>query len=205
LGLLGGNATSLGNQVAVWQQVTDRLATYWQAPYRRTRAYQFYYDLSKASSSLGYKFSGFVFLRTAAEELSKTSNHVREAQARTILASLAETADLSAEAEREFRQATELFARCRQTSTLQLLRFAAQVARADSQVKANPEIALTQLRSMQPPDKRFPSLDTELIFYQAEGRAKLMLGDVESESHRRKLGENSHPSSKSGCSDTIHS
>src|SRR5439155_21833071 len=30
LGLLGGNATSLGNQIAVWQQITDRLATYWE-------------------------------------------------------------------------------------------------------------------------------------------------------------------------------
>src|SRR5262249_708690 len=46
LGLLGGHAANRGNQVAVWQQITSRLETYWQAPYRGNRAQQFYHDLS---------------------------------------------------------------------------------------------------------------------------------------------------------------
>jgi CHAT domain-containing protein/Flp pilus assembly protein TadD len=179
LGLLGGNATSLGNQVAVWQQITDRLATYWQAPYRGNRGHQFYSDLSKASASLGYKFSAFVFLRAAAEEISKTPSHVLEAQARTILASLADVADLTSEADREFTTASEIFASCRQTDTLQRKRFRAELARAESQVRNNPEMSLRQLRKMLSPDVRFPTVDAELIFYQAEGRAKLILGDLE--------------------------
>jgi len=179
LGLLGGNATSLGNQIAVWQQITDRLATYWEAPYRAGRGFQFYADLSKASTALGYKFSAVVFRRAAAEEISKSPSHVLEGQARAILASLAVFAELTGEADREFSKASELFARAHQTSDLRLRRFVDQIAQAESQVKNNPEIALTQLRKMLVPGERFPTLDTELMFYQAEGRAKLMLGDLE--------------------------
>src|SRR5262249_21568724 len=78
-------------------------------------------------------------------------------------------------------KASELFARCCQTGPLQPQRVAAEVARAESQVENNPEMALRQLRKMLLPGGRFPSqeLDTELIFYQTEGRAKLMLGDIE--------------------------
>jgi CHAT domain-containing protein/Flp pilus assembly protein TadD len=179
LGLLGSNATSLGNQVAVWQQITDRLATYWQAPYRGNRGHQFYHDLSKASASLGYKFSAFVFRRAAAEEISKTASQVLEAYARAVLASLADAADLTTEADQEFSKASELFGRCRQTESLQLQRFASQVRRAESQVKTNPELALMQLRKILSTGDSFATLDTELMFYQAEGRAKLMLRDLE--------------------------
>ena len=181
LGLQGGYATDRGNQVAVWQQITDRLATYWQAPYRGNRGQQFYTDLSKSSIGLGYRFSAFVFRRAAAEEISQTLNRLIEARTRVQLASLATAADLTAEADREFRKASELFALCRQTETVQLQRFASQVARAESQVNNNPEMALRQLQKILPSGGRFPSqeLDTELIFYQTEGRAKLTLGDIE--------------------------
>ncbi len=53
LGLLDNHATDLGNGLAAWQRVTDRLALYWQAPYRANRGHQYYYDLSVAIRSPG--------------------------------------------------------------------------------------------------------------------------------------------------------
>jgi CHAT domain-containing protein len=180
LGLLGGHAANRGNQVAVWQQITGRLATYWLAPYHGKRAQQFYRDLSVASVSLGYRFSAFVFRRAAAEAIAVTGNQAQEAFSRAVLASLADVAGLTAEADREFSTASKLFARCCQTGALQRQRFAAEVARAESQVKNKPEMALRRLQKMVAPGRPFPSqeLDTELSFYQTEGRAKLMLGDL---------------------------
>jgi CHAT domain-containing protein len=114
------------------------------------------------------------------EALSKTGNQAQEAFSRAVLASLADGAGLTAEADREFSTASELFARCRQTGALQRQRFAAEVARAESQVKNKPEMALRQLQKMLASGRPFPSqeLDTELSFHQTEGRAKLMLGDL---------------------------
>jgi CHAT domain-containing protein len=177
LGLLGGNATTLGNQLAAWQRVADYLATCWEEPHRVSRPFQFYLDLSRASVTLGYRYSAFVFRRASAEEISKT-NRVLEAYGRALLASLADSADLPDEAAAQFNRANQLFSQCRQTEALKLRRFAAEVARADFEGRRNPQIAWRHLQKMMPSNGQFPSVDTELILFQSEGRAKLALGDV---------------------------
>jgi CHAT domain-containing protein len=181
LGLLGGHASNRGDQVAVWRQITSRLETYWQAPYRGNRAQQFYHDLSIASVTLGYDFSAFVFRRAAAEAIATARNDAQEAVTRAVVAGLADAAGLTAEAAREYNIASELFLRCCQTAALQPQRFAAEVARAASQVRTDPKRALEQLGKLLSTGGQFPSqeLDTELMFYQTEGRAKLMLGDLD--------------------------
>jgi CHAT domain-containing protein len=178
-GLLVGDATSLRNQVVAWQQITDRLATYWEAPYSPIRAHQFYSDLSTSSSVLGHRYASVIFRRAAVEEISKTPYGELQAQTRTILASLEDVGGLKDEAEREFGNSAELFARCRRTASLDKQFFYAEVKRAEFQVKNAPEAALNRLAKMLLPGDRFPSVETELMFYQAQGRARLMLGDRE--------------------------
>ena len=177
LGLVGANATNLGNQLAVWRQVTDRFARYWQAPFPRNRGHQLYFDLSSASAALDYKFSAFVFRRAAAAEIAGSSS-MFEAYARTLAASFADAAGLQAEAYQESTLARELFALCPQTPSLQLKRLRPELERAQSEVKRNPRLALADLKTLLPRDGRFPTVDAEVISYQAEGRAKLMLGDL---------------------------
>ncbi len=176
LGLLGANATNLGNQLAVWRQVTDRFNRYWQAPYPRNRGHQFYHDLSNASAALDYRFSAFVFRRAAAAEIAGSSD-LFEAYARALAASFASAAGLQTESDQEFKRARELFARCPQTPSLQLKQFGAELETDAAEVKNSPRMALTRLESLRPRDERFPNVDSELTYYQAEGRAKLMLGD----------------------------
>jgi CHAT domain-containing protein/Flp pilus assembly protein TadD len=178
LGLLGGNAMFLGNQLAVWQQVANRLSMYWQAPYPGNRGHQFYHDLSSASTALDYRFSAFVFRRASATEISRTPNQEVEAYAHAVAAGLAGSAGLTGEAEQEFNRAGELFARCRQTASSQLKRFGVEVTRAEFEVERNAEAALRQLERISPGGGRFSTLDTEVVFFQAEGRAKLTLGDL---------------------------
>ena len=181
VGLQNSEATTQGNQVAVWQQITKRLAAYWEAPNQGRVALQCYRDLSLASVTLGYQCSAFVFRRAGAEAIAMTGNQVQEAYSRTLLASLADAAGLRPEADREFSKASELFDRCCRTGVLTRQRFAAEVSRAQSQVKYAPEMALRLLEKILPSGEPFPTqeLDTKLIFYQTQGSAKLMLGDLE--------------------------
>jgi CHAT domain-containing protein len=178
LGLLGANATNVGNQLAVWKKVTDRLARYWDAPYRRNRGHQFYYDLSNASSALGYNFSAFVFRRAAAEEISGIHSLLLEAHAHAIAANLADSANMPVEASREIDKARQLFAQCPQTVSIQRARFGVEIRRAELEVRTNPRMALTEIENIVPRDTRFPTADLERLSYQAEGRARLALGDL---------------------------
>src|SRR5262249_54976036 len=56
--------------------------------------------------------------------------------------------------------------------------FTAEAARIETQVNANPEIDLRPLKKMLPSGELFPSIDHELIFFQAERRAKLRLSTI---------------------------
>lgn len=179
LGMLGGNASSLRNQIVVWQEITDHLATYWEAPYAPKGAHQFYWDLSTSSKVLGHRYAAVIFRRAAVKEISNTPNRAMEAQTRSVLASLADLAGLEDEADREFSKASELFAQCRLTPTLDRQLLSAEIWRAEFQGKSAPEAALNRLTNMLPPGKRFPTLNTERMFYQAQGHARLLRGDRE--------------------------
>ena len=132
--------------------------------------------MSNASAALDYRFSAFVFRRAAAAEIAGSPSLAVEAYARALAAGFADAAGLTAEANREFDLSRDLFAHCPQTS-LQL-KHLAELERAEFEVKSNPRLGLTDLERLFPADGRFANLDSELIYYQAEGRAKLMLRDL---------------------------
>jgi CHAT domain-containing protein/cytochrome c-type biogenesis protein CcmH/NrfG len=169
---------AVGDYHAAWRIASQGLATYWSGNYPDVRGYNFYdhlYELSRLANLPYVEVSA----RLDGVRLSESSPDLAQrALAHLLLASAAESANISKIPEIEFARASRLFAASPQGNATHMARLEAEIRWADAETRqGNPRQAVDRLKPLRQEIATSSDNFLALMFYTNLGEAEASQGD----------------------------
>jgi CHAT domain-containing protein len=178
---------STGIQPDSWARTHQALERFWSGHYPPMRGYNLYYNIYEFARNTRQPYLQMTAWRDGISLSESFSDNGLRAMAHSLMASAAAAAEEQTTAEKEFTQASQLFALAPQIKSTRIARVEAEARLAEVETnEGRPQSAVSRLRQLEPEVDQLSDNYLAILFDTTLGNAESMAGaDEEAESALR--------------------
>jgi CHAT domain-containing protein/cytochrome c-type biogenesis protein CcmH/NrfG len=174
---VAGIDSALGDESLSWSETTKGLARYWSSNVPPMQAYNLYFALHEVADWTRQPYLEVAVWRQAVATIDGNSDVVLRAAAHSYLGNAAEIANMSDLAEREFQEASRIFAAAPRSASTEVAYIEAETRLADLEVlHGQVSRAYDRVRILQPQISKLSDNLVASIFYRALGEVQFQSG-----------------------------